>query len=202
MASLADKSTNNIIENITVTEKGGIYYIKASSDISASEQYVRQVLTDYIHIYRLNDSIVESRILTPADNGKVQVETLVQCCVPMYCKDVTRVEEVNELESGIIQTTIIPEKSDFRSGVATWKIESRGDSTHLTYTAHLEPDFFIPPIIGTQLVISNMREEFSTTFYRIERIAAINEAKEWTNDFQFSRLKNTIKTEPCDSLQC
>lgn len=176
-------------DKITVSEKNGIYYINASSDIAASDSYVRNVLTDYLHIYRLNDSIIESRILSPIDNDKVQVETIVQCCVPMFCKEVTRVEEISELDSGHIQTTIITDKSDFSSGSATWKIEAKGDTTHLTYQATLEPNFYIPPFVGTSLVIKNMRKEFNTTFNRIERIASINETRDWDRNYQFARAE-------------
>ena len=133
---------NSFADKVTVFEKDGVYYINASAEIAASAQHVRNVITDYVHIYRLSDSIIESRIISPKDSNKVHVETLVQCCIPMFCKDVLRVEEVSEPESGIIQTKIIPEKSDFRSGVAKWKVEARGNITHLTYEASLEPDFF------------------------------------------------------------
>lgn len=193
-ASLA----NDFIDDISIVEESGIYYINATSKILANEEHVRNVITDYDHIYRLSDSIIESKVLRSGDNDTVQVETLVLCCVPLFCKEVTRVEEVDEVESGLIQTRIIPEKSDFISGRATWKIERMGQVTRLTYQASLEPDFFIPPLLGTKMVISNMRDEFNTTFSRIQHIARINEDREWNDNFEFVLKKVDQDTEPCN----
>jgi len=191
-------NTNPFIEDVSVFEKDGVYHINITSEIDANYRNVRSVITDYVHIYRLSDSIIESKVLNSSD-GKVQVETLVLCCVPVFCKEVSRVEEVKELESGDIQTVIIPDKSDFLSGETMWIIESLGNTTRLSYQARLEPDFFIPPVLGTQMVINNMRSEFSTTIYRIQHIARINEEREWDDDFEFSRVINRQKDEPCNT---
>ena len=122
---------------------------------------------------------------------------MVLCCIPLFCKEVTRVEEVSMLASGDIQTKIIPDNSDFISGEALWKISAAGNRTQLTYQATIEPDFFIPPLLGTQMVINNMRKEFKTTFFRIEHIARINEAREWDNDFAFVKVAQRPSDGPC-----
>ena len=186
-------------KDVNVFERDGVYHINVSSEIDASEYYVRSVVTDYIHIYRLSDSIIESKVLNSSEKGKTEVETQVLCCVPVFCREVTRVEEVRELDNGEIQTVVIPEKSDFRSGSATWKFISNGFTTLLRYEATLEPDFFIPPVLGTQMVIDNMRKEFSTTIYRIQHIARINEEKEWDDDFEFKRVASRQREEPCNT---
>jgi hypothetical protein len=187
------------IEDVSVYENDGVYYINIASEIDASEHYVRSVLTDYDHIYRLSDSIIVSKIINKPDDEKIQIETLVLSCVPGFCMEVTRVDEVSELETGEIQAVIIPEKSDFRSGLATWKIETTGSTTRLTYEATIEPDFFIPPAIGTQMVIDSLRKEFSATINHIQHIARIYEKNEWENDFEFSNAIKHPKEEPCDT---
>ena len=196
---LSPVNANEFLDDITIVEDDGVYYIKATAEISASEEQVRKVLTDYVHIYRLSDSIIESKVFRSLDNDKIEVETLVLCCVPLFCKEVTRVEEVSELESGLIQTRIIPEKSDFRSGLATWEIEQTEQVTRLTYAATLEPDFFIPPLLGTHMVIENMRDEFSITFHRIQHIARINEEREWHDGFKFTRGSKDQDVKPCNA---
>ncbi len=194
-------NAENFTEDVNVFEEDGVYHINISSEIDASEQYVRNVVTDYVHIYRLSDSIIESKVLKAASNGTTEVQTLVLCCVPVFCREVTRVEEVRELETGEIQTVIIPEKSDFLSGSAIWKLEPVGFSTRLTYEATLEPDFLIPPLLGTQMIIDNMRKEYSTTIFRIQHIARINEEKEWDDDFEFKRVIAHQQDEPCNTDQ-
>lgn len=185
------------VDDIAVYEKDGVYHINITADIAAPPDHVRQVLTDYVHIYRLSDSIIESSVLQSSRDGKTQVKTLALCCTALFCKEVTRVEEVRILASGNLQSKILPEQSDFISGEALWKIKAVGERTQLSYQASIEPDFFIPPILGTRMVINNMRKEFNATFNRIGHIARINEAREWDNDFSFVRVIRPPDDGPC-----
>lgn len=187
-----------VLDDVAVYEKDGVYHINIIAEIAATEEYVRQILTDYVHLYRLSDSIIESEVLMSSIDEKVQVRSLVLCCTPVFCREVTRVEEISVLESGDLQTVIIPGQSDFSSGKAVWKIAAKGDKTRLTYLASVEPDFFIPPILGTQMVINNMRNELKTTLNRIERIASINEAREWDEDFAYVNVGHSTDGEPCN----
>jgi len=187
------------VSRFCLFEKDGIYHIYITAEIAADEEHVRRVLTDYVHVYRLSDSIIESRVLESPGDGKQQILSRVLYCIPLFCKEITRVDEVSILESGDLQAVIIPEQSDFSSGTSKWQITSLGDSTRLTYIATIEPDFFIPPILGTQIAINNMRDEFKKTFTRIEHIARINEAREWEDDFIFVNVDRKTGEEPCDS---
>ena len=191
--------SDNFLDNVSVFEEDGVYHISITAEMDVSVKHIRQVLTDYIHIYRLSDSIIKSRILAPTADNKVQVETLVLCCIPLFCREVTRVEEVSILDSGDLYSRIIPERSDFSSGSAIWKVESISDKTRLSYQAHLEPKFFIPPIIGTRMVVDNLRKEFSTTFSRVQHIASINEEKEWNDSFVFVKVAQHSNEIPCNT---
>ena len=196
---ISSYSVAGYLEKVDVTEKDGVYYISISTQITASEEHVRQVLTDYVHVYRLSDSVIESEVLESSTDGHVQVRSLVLCCTPIFCRDVVRVDDISVLESGNLQAVIIPEKSDFRSGKAIWEIVPDGHNTQLSYKATIEPDFFIPPLLGTRMVINNMRNEFKTTFYRIEHIARINEARQWDDDFKLTKEDRNTEGKPCNN---
>ena len=185
------------IDDIVVDEKDGVYNIIISVNIAAKEEYVRQVLTDYIHVYRLSDSVIESKVLESSGDGKVRVQSLVLFCTTIFCREVMRVDEISVLKSGDLQAVIIPEQSDFSSGTAVWKIAPMGHSTRLTYIANIGPDFFIPPVLGRQMVIDNMRDEFATMFCRIELIASINEARELRGDSVFENVGRRIGGDVC-----
>ena len=161
-----------------VTEENGIFYIKFSAVIEAHPDYIRYVLNDSAHIYRLSPSIIESEVLPASRTGDRQVRTRLLNCTKVFCKEIERVDLVRMLPSGDFQAEIVPSLSEFKSGKATWKIIPMDDYSYVTYEAFLEPDFFIPPMLGTQMVIQILRDEFTTTFIRIEKIARINQKRD------------------------
>jgi len=188
----------DFIDKMRVVENDGIYFIDISAELNADAEHIKRILTDYEHIYRLSDSVLASEVFTSTDDGSVQVQSQVLCCTPLFCRTVERMDNVSELDSNTIKAEIVPAYSDFRSGTAIWKITSLENKTRLTYQASIEPDFFIPPILGTRMVVANMRNEFRTTFYRIERFARINEAREWDDDFGMVGEVAEREETPCN----
>ena len=156
---------------INIIENSGIYQIEVNIKLNVSAKYVRDVLMDIDHIYRLNPSIIESERLASQVSNETRVRTKVLICVPVFCREIEKVDVVRTLPSGDIQFTTIPALSNFSSGNALWKISSLDKNrTHLYFKASLEPDFFIPSGIGINVV----REQFIMTFNRIDHIAKIN----------------------------
>jgi len=166
-------------QEINIIEDSGVYQIVVKIKLNVAANYVRNVLMDIDHIYRLNPSIIESETLASHINNEARVRTRVLICVPVFCREVEKVDAVKTLPSGEIQFTTIPELSNFSSGVALWKITSLDDEhTHVYLKASLTPDFFIPSKIGKQVV----REQFSITFNRIDHIAKINAKRDMRNN--------------------
>jgi len=189
-----------------VTEDNGIFHIKVSAVIAAPAEYIRYVLADYAHIYRLSPSIIESEVLPPGPAGEKQVRTRLLSCTSVFCREVERVDIVRMLNTGDLEAEIVPALSEFKSGRATWKITPMGDHSHLMYEADLEPDFFIPPVVGTQMVIKILHDEFTTTFIRVEKIASMNvekgrETDHWLSDAAAKTLKAPCSRNSRASLQ-
>jgi hypothetical protein len=188
------------LTELQVKEVDGIYHIRMVMVVHVPAKYVRGVLTDYAHIYRLNPSITESEILPSPEQGVVRVRTLMHGCVAFFCKDVGRVEDVRELKSGDLQAVIVPELSNLRSGAAEWKIQPMGDYTQVTYQGHMEPDFFVPPVIGSYFVKRNMRREITVSFMRLECVAQIQARLDTLPRLQFTSLDSDIICgDRCDS---
>lgn len=183
-------------QNIVVTEEHGVFHISASAKIPVSKSYLRQVITDYVHAYRINSAIIESEILTSPTNGNIRVRAKVLCCTALFCREAERVDEVKNLANGAIKADIVPEKSDFASGTALWQFIPDGDGTQLVYQASIEPRFFIPPVIGTRMVIESLQKQFSATFSRIAIVAKIQEELEWKNEMGVTYTANELQTAP------
>ncbi len=163
---------------INISQNDGVYQIEVNTRLNVGAHYVRDVLLDVDHIYRLNPSIIESERLASQKSDEAIVRTRVLFCIPVLCREINKVDSVKTLSSGEIQFTTLPELSDFTSSVATWKLTTLDDKqTHLHLRASLTPDFFVPSSIGVDVV----REHLITTFNRIEIIAKVNAKRDVNN---------------------
>lgn len=188
------------LAELQVSETGGVYRVRMVMVVHAPAKYVRGVLTDYAHIYRLNPSIIESEILASPKQGVARVRTVMRGCVLFFCKSVGRVEDVRELASGGLQAEVVPELSNLKSGAAEWKIQRVGEHTQVTYQAHMEPDFFIPPLIGSYFVRRNIRKEIMTIFTRLECVAQTQARLDSVSHLQLAGLGiDTVCSDQCDN---
>jgi len=168
---------------IEINEQSGVYRIKVVALIAAPASYVRYVLTDYMHIYRLNPSIIESEVINQ-DDGAVNVRTKVVGCAAYFCEELDRVESVHLLPSGDIQTEIIPELSQFISGQTLWHIKPVGNYCEVTYLSEMEPDIYIPPVVGRFLIKKSIREEMQISFINLEKISSVLAQRDRQEDYQ------------------
>lgn len=169
---------------IEIIEQSGVYQIKIVAVINAPASHVRHVLTDFIHIYRLNPSIIESNVLKQHDDSSVSVRTKIIGCAAYFCEELERVERVHILPSGDLYAEIIPELSQFKTGQTYWRIKEVDNHCEVTYESNMEPDIFIPPIIGKYLIKKSIREEMQTSFANLEKIANIQAEREWQENYQ------------------
>lgn len=162
--------------DLALTQNRGVYQLRLEIILDATPQNVHDVLTDYVHIYRINPSITDSEILYSPDDSVVRVRTVINDCILVFCKVLHRVEEVRELETGDIYALVDPELSNVKSGVTIWQINAMGSRTRINYTLSVEPGFFVPPLIGTHVVKQKIKREVLMSLENIERIAQINES--------------------------
>ena len=164
--------------DIEVDERAGVYRIEADIIIKAPTDSVRKVLSDYDHVERLNASILESEVISRNNDGSVTVRTIVKGCAAYYCHEFKRVDVIRTLPSGDIQAELVPESSQFISGTTQWSINVEGEDTRIIYFTQVEPDFYIPPVVGKFLIKKAIKEEFQTCFANLEVNANILAQKE------------------------
>ena len=181
---------------IEIVENSGVYKIKVVATVAAPASYVRYVLTDYKHIYRLNPSIIESEVLEQTDDT-AKVRTKVVGCAAYFCEELDRVEKVTVLQSGDIYAEVVPELSQFISGQTHWRIKQQGENCKVIYTSEMEPDIFIPPVVGKFLIKKSIREGMLTSLRNLEKISSILAAREWLNKDE--TVVETTLDSSCDN---
>jgi len=148
------------------------YILKLDMRIEGEFDSVYEILTDFNHLGKVNDTITSSQLLE--SNGKThKVQFINNGCVWFICQEIKQVVVVTELGNGYIMSEILPELSDLSYGRTLWQIMDEGESTRIKYHSDLVPDFWIPPFIGPSILQDRLLEESIKAINGVETI--INE---------------------------
>jgi hypothetical protein len=157
---------------VTRPERGR-YELVAETLLEADAQAIFEVLTDYEDgaFGRISSVYKESDYLEPAPDGTPIVYTRMEGCMLGFCKSITRVERLETEEPYLIRTTALPELSDFEHAESEWVLKPVDGGTEVTYRLLIDPDFWVPPVIGPWVMKRELREGGERAIYRIERLA-------------------------------
>lgn len=160
------------VNAIVVSYAGGVYSVEVDVLIFAPEPSVHFYITDYNNLAQLNDAIEISEILQKSGPLHFKVRTVTNACIWGFCKQIHQVQDVIESPDSSINAVIIPPQSDFRRGYLRlngWAVQ---DGTRILIRAEVEPDFWIPPLIGPWLIKRKLQTEILETIQNLERLAS------------------------------
>jgi hypothetical protein len=159
------------IDDVHITKQGRAYQVQMTFDVAASFNQVMAVLTDYGFPDRLNPEVTKREVIS-RHRGITRVRTETRSCVFFFCKDIALTQDVTVV-ADTIQADIISDESDFRSGYFRWSVSSsHNGGSHISFEAAMEPDFFIPPLIGGFFVRRRLRQAILATAKNLETEAA------------------------------
>jgi len=159
------------IRTIEVEHEDGIYRLESNAYLEASREEIFEVLTDYDRFGRISSTYIDYGFLEPAADGTPIIHTTMEGCVWFFCVTMRRVERMEVDAPGFIRTVTLPEQSDFKLSISEWTLEPETDGTSMTYTLTLEPDFWVPPLIGPWVLKQRLERGGSRAVNRIERLA-------------------------------
>ncbi|UCE89182.1 MAG: SRPBCC family protein [Pseudomonadota bacterium] len=156
----------------SVKHRAGHYLIHMTMQIAAPAEFVYDHFTDFDRLQRVNNNILESEVLESRD-GYHRLRVVSEGCAMLFCKRMVQTQEVREFQDGYIVATVVPEGSDFKSGTLVWHIrpdsEAGDGMTRVDFNADLEPDFWVPPVIGPWLVKRAFYTESKETLAGLEQ---------------------------------
>ncbi len=159
------------IRTLEVDYDDGVYSLVSNTWLNAPREAIFEVLTDYDRFGRISSTYKEYGFLEPDDDGVPIIFTRMEGCVLFFCVSMTRVERMITTRPSFIRTDALPEKSDFKSSVSEWTLEPEENGTSMTYSLTVEPDFWIPPLIGPWVLKQRLARGGAGAINRIERIA-------------------------------
>ena len=160
------------VQHAQVRYQDGVYIMKFDVIIDAKFENTLAIVTDYQNMDRLSQSFIESALIQSINETKKRRRLVMQTCILFFCIEITFVEDMQEIQKGIIIATIIPEQSDFKSGRAEWRVTSvDNDRSRIQLYCEQELGFWLPPIIGPIMVKNKLLKLAKENIRRIEILA-------------------------------
>lgn len=161
------------IDEFDVERNRGRYSLEAEARLAASPESIYAVLTDFDDngYSRISRAYKESRYLEPAADGTPRVYTRMEGCALWHCMSLERTERLETDAPYWIKSTTLPEGSNFKHSTSEWVLERDGQNTKMTYKLEMEPDFFVPPVVGPWYLKRTLTQGGQRAVIRIERLA-------------------------------
>jgi hypothetical protein len=154
-----------------VTHQAGSYTVEVDALVESPEPAVRALLTDFSHLERVHPAVQSSEILAEISPGHYRVRMVTKACVWFFCKRIKQVQTMVEGIDGSITATVDPAQSDLKHGYARIELWQEQLGTRVLIRSEVEPDFWIPPVIGPWFIMRRLRSEALETVYNLERLA-------------------------------
>jgi len=158
------------VQSLQASLRGGVYRIELIARVDAPVEDVAAVLTDYAGYRGLDPRIRASSVLPSEDEGMELVRTVVRVCAGFFCRNVERVERV-ERRDGELLATVIPEKSELKSGLTRTTWQADNEATSVTYQVEFVPDFWVPSAIGRRYAERVLKASTLELFGNVEKRA-------------------------------
>ena len=148
---------------VSVVRRGEAIDVNVEFLVAATPQEVWNVLTDYDHMAEVVSHVATSKILSRADE-KVEVAQTSRLDIGPFEFKFDNVREIELMPVREIRSTVV--RGDMATSAFTTRLTPEGSGTRLTNRGRFLPGRWIPPIIGTVVLESELRRQFGE--YRAE----------------------------------
>jgi hypothetical protein len=153
------------------------YQCELSLRLDAPPDQVEAVLRDYERYPSLDTRSLQARVLERPEPHVVVLETTVRACFVWFCRNVTRVERVQESELALAATAD-PSRSDVKFGETHTQLEpDESGGTLVHYRTSITPGFWIPSVVGRRWMLRTLQDATGDLFMNVE-MRAKREAEE------------------------
>lgn len=147
------------------------YVLRSETLFDAARSELYRVLTDYDQFEKFTSAFTESRNLEPDEKGRPRFYNEMEGCVLLFCVSFERYGHLELEPESYIEAIVDPGKSDFKYSVESWKLVEQDDGVLLIYRFEVEPDFWVPPVIGPFYIRRALRAGAVRAVDRIEALA-------------------------------
>lgn len=142
--------------------------------LAAPESGVIAAIHDYERLGLIFPLVVDSGIEQDFGDGVQRVRAHMEGCVLFFCRRLEHVLDVRRApgRGAWSSAQSVPAQSDVRAGHFSWRTEAVSRrQTRLVFSGWVEPDVWIPPLIGPPMVRRSVERQFRESMPRLERVA-------------------------------
>jgi hypothetical protein len=147
------------------------YTFEMVATLDAPIDRVEAVLRDYANYPKLDQRILEAKILDRPGPNTVTLFTSLRACAGPFCRTVKRTERVEE-EVHELRATAIPERSDVAFSETFSQLSNAGKRTRVVYRTTISPDFWVPRFVGRKAMLNTLRDVTLNLFGNVEKEAS------------------------------
>jgi hypothetical protein len=176
LLGLASTASAAEIQSLEVTRSGARYHVEMEVKLQARSAASYSVFVMPGNLPKINPAVRQVQVIAQEADDLARIYTELRVCALLYCKTLHQMQDMRYTprpDGGDLHADVLPAQSDFSYGRADWQFRPAGATTHLHFSAELEPAFWVPPLVGPWLVERSLREEAERTSAGIERLAAV-----------------------------
>ncbi len=163
-AAWAEAATITAME---VVRDGARYTIHADMRLDVPRALAWRAATDYERLPEFNPSVVRMK-----EVGDNRLQGTLRLCVAFFCKTIEQRLGVHEKPPRRLTMQAIPNRGDLRYGrFETTFSTASATATRLVFKAQVQPDFWVPPLIGPWFIARALEQQARVTAESIERLA-------------------------------
>jgi len=168
LPAMAQPSALEVRVQRSETEAGHVYQVSAHGEVAAAPADVWRVLTDYERMPEFVPDLRHARVL--ARNGdQVTVEQFGTARFLFLRRDIHLVVQVHEQPIAQIDISLV--NGDMRLYSCRWRlvpVPSTG-GTRLVYSGTLAPKFYVPSLLGANMVGADIKKMMAAVLERLNR---------------------------------
>jgi hypothetical protein len=151
---------------VRASRSGDVLQVEASAELEGSLENAWQVLTDYGRLAEFVPDLQVSRVIS-RDHNTAVVEQKGEARLLFFSYPIdVRLAITEKPREQVVSRAVA---GNFREMQSTYALEARQGRIFLRYSGRLEPDFYVPPLIGTYLLRTNVESMFRALVNEIER---------------------------------
>jgi hypothetical protein len=144
------------------------YQCELSVKLDAPLDKVEGILRDYEKYPALDTRILNARIIERPAPNVAMLETTLRFCMGWFCRNVNRVERVEESQHALVATAD-PSRSDVRFGETHLQLApGEHGGTLVRYSTSITPGFWIPSVVGRRWMLRTLEDATEDLFMNVE----------------------------------